>query len=82
MKSFLSGQSLKTVCASGGLGSPGINRWVGNWYTSFPLTLFPFLALTGRTLVKVQLLPRGISVYFWISHVRVWADGKDDTRGI
>lgn len=32
--------------------------------------------------MKPQLLPRGIRVYFWTSRVRVWADGKDDTRGI
>lgn len=31
--------------------------------------------------MKVQLLPRGIRVYFWISCVRVWTDGNDDTRG-
>lgn len=29
VKAFLSRRSLKYVCASGGLGSPGINRWVG-----------------------------------------------------
>lgn len=30
VKAFLSGHSLKHTCASGGLGSPGIKRWVGN----------------------------------------------------
>lgn len=30
VKAFLSRQPLKHVCASRGLGSPGINRWVGD----------------------------------------------------
>lgn len=32
--------------------------------------------------MKAQLLPRGSRVYFCISHVHIWADGKDDMGGI
>lgn len=32
--------------------------------------------------MKAQLLPGGSRVYFWINHIRVWADGKDDMGGI
>ena len=44
--------------------------------------LVPLSCSDGEDLVKVELLPRGIRVYFWISHVHVWADGKDDIRCI
>lgn len=31
--------------------------------------------------MKVQLLPRGIRIYFWIICVHVWTDGNDHTGG-